>query len=261
MARIVVPCCSLALLLSLCAGPTGAQEKQPAGAVAIQERLATPLKFNGFDDAKMTLGDGLQFLSQRCDVRIVVNEKAFRDRPDLLKTEIIGNRPIEPTTAPLGQMLQTLLTRADSEDSEVAYVIRRDRVEVTTRSALAAEFFPNRHLDLPPVPLVIVSLKKVPLESALEKLARTHDVNIVLDGRAGEAARMPVSAELVNVPLDTAVRLLADMAGLKAVQIDNVVYVTTPANAAVLQKEEERRLLGPFGFGGFSVPVNPGMEK
>ncbi len=93
----------------------------------------------------------------------------------------------------------------------------------------------------------------------------------MLDARVGEAAKVPVSAELTNVPLDTAVRLLADMAGLKSVQIDNVVYVTTPANAAVLQKEQEQKMYGPFGgmggigglggFGGFLRPPVPGMDK
>jgi hypothetical protein len=39
---------------------------------------------------------------------------------------------------------------------------------------------------------------------------------------------------LKNVPLGTAVQLLADLAELKAVQLDNAWYVTTPENAARL---------------------------
>jgi type II secretory pathway component HofQ len=118
-----------------------------------------------------------------------------------------------------------------------------------------AEFYPNLGPDDFRPPLVIASFKKVPLEEALEKLARTHDVNIVLDVRAGEAARAPVSADLTNVPLDTAVWLLADMAGLKSLRRENVVYVTTPANAAALQRERERKSLGPLGG------LLPGKEK
>ena len=58
MARILVFRWSLPALalLTLAVPPSPAQEKKPAGAVAIQERLATPVKFNGFDDAKLTLG-------------------------------------------------------------------------------------------------------------------------------------------------------------------------------------------------------------
>jgi hypothetical protein len=259
MARTIATLWSLsAAAMLLTAAPGTAQETKPTSAVMIQAKLATEMKFGGFDDAKMTLGEALDFLSMRTDLRIVVNERALRDRPDVLRTEIVGNRPIQPTTGTLGSILQRILTRADADDSELMYVIRRDRIEVTTKAAVAAEFFPTRNVDVPPVPLVIASIKKVPLEDALLKLAETHDVNIVLDARAGEAAKTLVSAELVNVPLDTAVRLLADMAGLKSVQIDNVVYVTTPANAAVLLKEEEKKQLR-FGFGGLAVP--PGMEK
>jgi hypothetical protein len=45
---------------------------------------------------------------------------------------------------------------------------------------------------------------------------------------------------LNNVPLDTAVRLVANQAELRAVLMDNVFVVTTPDNADVLQGEQER---------------------
>jgi hypothetical protein len=55
----------------------------------------------------------------------------------------------------------------------------------------------------------------------------------VIDPRVGkEKASIPITAWLPNVPLETAVHLLADMGGLSVVRMDNVFYVTTPENAA-----------------------------
>jgi hypothetical protein len=57
------------------------------------------------------------------------------------------------------------------------------------------------------------------------------------------------------VPLETVVRLLADMAEVKAVALDNVLYVTTPENAEKLHQENLARL-------GLTAPESgppPGM--
>jgi hypothetical protein len=77
----------------------------------------------------------------------------------------------------------------------------------------------------------------VPLEDALKELARQSERSIVLDIRAAKAGKTPVTAKMLNAPLDTSIRLLADMAGLKLIQIDNVYYVTAGKNAADLRKE------------------------
>jgi hypothetical protein len=53
----------------------------------------------------------------------------------------------------------------------------------------------------------------------------------------GEKGKTAVTARLINVPLDRAVRLLADMADLKAVLLGNVLYVTSKENAAQWEKE------------------------
>jgi len=66
-------------------------------------------------------------------------------------------------------------------------------------------------------------------ESALRPLA------VLLDTRAAEKARTPITAELYNVPLDTAVRLLAGMVDLQPVRVDNVLFVTSPQTAEALE--------------------------
>jgi hypothetical protein len=62
------------------------------------------------------------------------------------------------------------------------------------------------------------------------------------------------------VPLDAAVRLLADMANLKLVRLANVYYVTSPPNARLLRKEDEERRFyaGPMKKAdSTNPPANP----
>jgi len=59
-----------------------------------------------------------------------------------------------------------------------------------------------------------------------------------------------VTATLNNVPIDTAVLILSDMADLRPVALDNVLYVTTSENAEYLrarQEEQRKRASGQQG--------------
>ena len=88
--------------------------------------------------------------------------------------------------------------------------------------------------------------EKRPLDQALRSLALETGFSIVLDtNRAGERAQAHVTARFRGIGLENAVRVLADQAELKSVLVDKVLYVTTPENAELLQKEEERRLKAP----------------
>ena len=46
---------------------------------------------------------------------------------------------------------------------------------------------------------------------------------------------------MLNVPVDTAVRVLADMADLQPAFLDNVIYVTTRENAKRLEQDSKKR--------------------
>lgn len=79
---------------------------------------------------------------------------------------------------------------------------------------------------------------------ALKELANRTGANIVLDVRTKEKGKSPINANLQQVPLETAVRMLADMADLKAIVLDNALYVTTEENAKKLVKEHRERASG-----------------
>jgi RNA polymerase sigma factor (sigma-70 family) len=106
-------------------------------------------------------------------------------------------------------------------------------------------------------PPVSVAITSQPLAGAVEQLRRLTGANIVLDARAKEAAKQDVAGSFDDVRLLTVLQVLGDMAGLKPVTLNNVYYLTTPENAAPLQKLADRDLHGPLAGGGLGVGGQP----
>jgi hypothetical protein len=99
---------------------------------------------------------------------------------------------------------------------------------------------------------VSLQADKLPLNDALEQLSDASGISIVVDPAVGEKATAPLNAALVNVPVTTAVRVLANMADLKPVVMDKVLYVTTKDRAKELIEGGEAeqlpmlaRIMGP----------------
>jgi hypothetical protein len=153
----------------------------------------------------------------------------------------------------LATVLKKILDRVPSA-SGATYILRRDGIEITTEAAKIAEFRnPSDHappnpeaMEAPmgspnPLTLVQAEFDKRPLDEALKELADATDSNVILDVRASDKVKA-VTASLINVPLDTAVDLLANMAGLQVVSRDRVLYVTTKENAEAMHKELKARI-------------------
>ncbi|HEX5271996.1 MAG TPA: hypothetical protein VFW33_15975, partial [Gemmataceae bacterium] len=84
-------------------------------------------------------------------------------------------------------------------------------------------------------------------------LGEQAGVSVVVDARAADKAKTPVTASFLNLPLDTAVRVLADMAGLKSYLNDNVLYVSAEGRNVAARPDAN---LGEFPGGG---QVGPGL--
>jgi hypothetical protein len=170
------------------------------------------------------------------------------------------------TRVRLETVLKRILAGTIAPGGPLDYVLRRDGVEITTTRSKLAEFY--RTADHPAagsgpledgpaddsfrfLPLVQVEFNKSRLEDALKNLADVTDHSIVLDPRVADKAQV-VTATLLNVPLDTAVDLLANMAGLKVLMRDRALYVTTKDNAEAMQAELRDRTPPP-------PALNPGM--
>ncbi len=102
---------------------------------------------------------------------------------------------------------------------------------------------------------VSVDLEKVDLGGALKQLSKETATNLMLDTRVGKEAKTEVSLQIEDVPLETAVRLVAEMAGLKPVKVGNVLFVTTKALANEMRNDPE---LGQPVQPGQPQPIMPG---
>ncbi len=204
----------------------------------LRHRLDETVKFEGIDDSRATLADALDQLSKRYNLTFDINDDAFnRDNMGEVGKFEIAQPPIPPMQTSLGKVLGKVLRHVSPS---ATFLIRGDAVEITTTEAIRQEFFADRPTTPGPLPpLVTGEFDKVPLEVALKELNR-HG-NVVLDVRSAKEGQTPVTADLSNVPLDTAVRMLGDMAGLKVVKLDNSLYVTSKDNAKVLLKEQDKQ--------------------
>lgn len=100
---------------------------------------------------------------------------------------------------------------------------------------------------------VTVDCDGTPFATAAKQLASDTGANVVIDPRLKDKANSGVSLKLDDVPLETAVRLLAEVADLRAVRMNNVLFVTTPERAEKLRADAD----GPVPAGGAN-PVFPG---
>jgi hypothetical protein len=210
------------------------------------KKLEVPVTFSGVDDPKTKLSDVLDDLGTTHDVVFNVNERAFQAEglKDILSTPLASEGKPLPRlkNVSLNTVLRKVLSRIPSI-SGATFVNRGDEIEITTMDAFKASVFldPERRR---PFPLVRVEIAKQPLEEALRELAEESGFNIVLDAHAGEKVKAEVAGSFQSVPLDTAVRILADMADLKPVLLENVLYVTSKDNARALEEEDHRRMNG-----------------
>jgi hypothetical protein len=206
-----------------------------------RDALHRVVKFEGLNDPKASLGEFLEQLADRYELTFDVNEDAFKaDCVADAWAAPIAEKPIPRLVKiSLHSLLQKVLSRVPAE-SGTTFIIRGDYIQITTQSALRKEFGLDK--DKPLLPLVIASFEKSALEDALKQLSAEAGFNVALDSQNLDKTKSTVTAEFASVPIDTAVGILADMAGMRAVLLENVLYVTTKENADRLKLEREKRI-------------------
>src|SRR6185369_17926491 len=107
---------------------------------------------------------------------------------------------------------------------------------------------------------VSVDVAGEPMSKAIKDLARKTGITLLIDPRVAKEASTKVSLQLDDATAEIAVRLLAELADLKAVRMGNLLFVTNDARAEKIRKEEianpvNNPLQGVFPggriFGGF----------
>jgi hypothetical protein len=181
--------------------------------------------FNFTEDAPLTMRDAIKTMEELGFPRIVIHQAVFKDEDpdavDLHETQV--RWPGKGLSR--AKTLRLLLDQFPSNNA--TYLVRPGYVEIVTIDSAR----PNRQF-------IQASFQQRPLDEALHELSEQSGLSIVVDPRVGDRARMPVT---VRFPADTnlaqAVRLLADMADLKALMVDATMYVTSRSNAIVFPEE------------------------
>jgi hypothetical protein len=229
-------------------GGARAEEGNPLGRIPeFQKLLNTPTSYQIAID--VTLDKALDELLKHNGIPYAVNDAAFGpDNKDIMKKTAVEKMDKQEGVT-RATILKNLLGKIPNDAGKMTptYVLRPDHLEITTKGALMEELYPNWENSAsaqsnPDIPaLVYAVFRETPFRDALTELGHASGVNVVLDARS--TADSKVTAELNAVPLDAALRVLANMHGLKVVRIANVYYVTSPKNARQLQKEEDERIL------------------
>ncbi len=277
MSRVVILCGVLAGLGALAltgAAPAPKPEEKPATLEALlREKVEEFPELEA--DPQTKLGHVLNKLSQRFSrpndkppfyVPIEINVQAFEAEnvKEPQEIAIVAEKPlaravnISPATY-LRRVLQRV-TEKGPVPSGATFILRKDHIEITTVGAVRTEIW-GQDYQGPYLSLVSAGIEKKPLEEALKQLAELADHNIVLDVRVGDRAKTPVTGRFNNVPLDTAVTFLADMADLQPILQDNVIYVTTRDNAMRLEAKQRKDMADqPDAEGPPKPRVGPGFR-
>jgi hypothetical protein len=203
----------------------------------LASKLSKDVDWAGIDDPKTTLIEALDQFAKVHQVTFDINEKAFKDdKVDaIVKVEIANPNPLPGVKSSLGMVLKRILARVPAK-SGATWMIRRDHIEITTGAAVRAEVMGKDYIG-PMLPLVCMTADRKPLDEVVAYLADQGERNVAIDPRVGEKAQAPITAYLVNKPLDSALFLVADMAGLSFVRIDNTYYITTTDRAASMKAD------------------------
>jgi hypothetical protein len=216
----------------------------------VRDAVRRSISYSGLDE-RASLREALNMLQKGHDVVIDIDEAAFKadgidnvsnekDGPEVASTD----KPLPPIKATLGTVLEKVLFRVPAR-SAARFVIRKDRIEITTEAAIRRELGlsvpkldEKKTNQLPLTPLVWDEFRDQRLDEILHELSSSMDVSILVDPRVESKAEKKLDAALRNVPIDTALELLADMAGLAVVKRTGAYYVTSPENAEKLRKSK-----------------------
>ena len=139
----------------------------------------------------------------------------------VLDRQTLQNMGQDPEQLPVNLKLKDVKVsdalKAILKPYNLSYVILGDAVFVST-SDMAMLRQLKQHIS--------VDLDKIELAAAPKQLEKETATNLKLDPKAVKEGKTLVTLQLDDVPLETAVRLLAEMAGLKAVRSGNVLYLT-----------------------------------
>src|SRR5262249_35867899 len=153
------------------------------------------------DFSAPSLNAALEHLREKADLPISIDQVALQQ---LGITDDSGQVEIKAKNERAGQVLRKVLNAY-----RLAYVILDDALLVTSEDNATQRQFKQR---------LSVDIGDMPFRKAARDLGRVYGINIVFDPRIAKLTETPVSVQLDSVPLETAIRLLAELADVKSVR-------------------------------------------
>lgn len=214
----------------ICAGHSeGSPKKSPDDIFA---KLRQPTNYEG-DVTNVSLFNVLQTLSKKHDVTFIVNDEEFQNQN--MESQIREMKPRLTATRLDGLPLERFL-RIILGSMRATYLVRKDYIEIVPvitalRETKPLSEFNERKSDDLEFPLVNALLQKKSLSEAVAELAEVYDATIVLNPAEEAALSTPVSARLLNVPMNEALDLLTSQVNLQVIQKGKSFFITTPPAA------------------------------
>jgi hypothetical protein len=234
-ARAVI-CCAVVLLGSVSDGCAIAQDAKPGKVLNLLDKLATVIETKDLA-TPMTLREMLDRLIERCaakgvDLQVLVDVVGFKnENPDAASPDDAPVQLRGPSMT-VAEALQMVVRQIPTNNGTL--LLRRGIVEITTVDA--------SNLDLLLTQKVLARFNKTPLVDVMRQLSEDFGISILADPRSQDKLQIPISAEFRgNMSVEFAVRVIADMADLGIAMLGGGLYVTTPANAAALEKKLRQR--------------------
>jgi hypothetical protein len=223
--------------------------------VAVNEALAGTLKTKEFQK-RMPFGDFLKALENSIskkgkEVQFDINEDAFpfdnQRKLEIHEEEVV--LPEVPERMPANVALRLAISQVGGGNA--TYWIRAGQIVITSRERVLS----RHYLDSTQIEC---NFNACPLGDALDELAEQAGVSIIVDSRVANKAQTKVTAKFQGAKLRTAVELLTDTAALKAVVVDNVIYVTKPNNVGAFKEKTNFQLSDgdSTSGGGFQAFTN-----
>jgi hypothetical protein len=221
LAALVGLACALAPA-ALAAAPAADKDQGPTAVEKVRQALEAPVTVK-ID--KQPLTAAIDMLKEKGKVNLVLDTLSIQQQLGWVPEQPPAPVDVDLKDVKLKSALRTVLG-----PYSLSYVVLDDTVLVTTEQTALLRQMSQR---------VNVDLDQVEFGQALKQLGRETGANLLLDSRVDKDAKVPVSLELEDVPLETAVRLLSEMAGLKPVRIGNVLFVTDKKTAAELRADPD----------------------
>ncbi|HYV37695.1 MAG TPA: hypothetical protein VE988_18570 [Gemmataceae bacterium] len=268
-----------ALVLALSAGDAHAQAQKggPNNPAAIRKALdeKITLDFNG-----ASLDEALDHLSQKTKLKIVIDYFAVQQVANFGGFIPIGafggiagfgggvggfpggipapgfpGQPGAPGGGQVGVLLKIdngkvrTALQTTLNQHNLTFVIMGDSVVITTEDIGQIRQMKQR---------VSVDIKGQALADALKKLSDDTGFTLLLDERQAAKAKTKINLQLEDVTLETALRLMTELAELGAVNMGNVVFVTSDTRADKLRKENATNNPNIHNFPGGLPPLGTG---